>query len=325
MGSVQAQKNDKSYMPFIQSATWSVNNSKYRTAGDTIFNGLSYIKVYKHTENTPFDYTEGRADYFCSIRNDTAEKRVYIVIPDGINIYNKTGCCEGMTNNNTEFLLYDFSLNVGDTAVCYKWESGGLVQVLATRADSIFIDAGNANIFNYQNNDSIVRVNDRVHKRILINEFSCFNTRFKVWIEGIGSSSGFLSGPEHLSTCGLNPQYLLCYSDSNDNVYFTGLDCLDDNDSDCFSMGSDAKVIEFDEMKESVVILVNSEANTINLSFPNNDVYNVSIYNIYAQCVYNATINSDILHINTCGYAKGLYIVKIRRNNKIFITKKVII
>jgi hypothetical protein len=78
----QTTNNDEyQYVPIPDNHIWSVNMFKYKTCGDTIINDKNYLKVYQQYEREPFDFDLSKAEYYCSLRNDTLNKRVYVVYP----------------------------------------------------------------------------------------------------------------------------------------------------------------------------------------------------------------------------------------------------
>ena len=66
---VQAQSE---YHPIADGCSWSVSNEKYMTAGDTVLDGKTYLKVYRQEGNMPFEFNLEEAEYFAAIRNDLA-------------------------------------------------------------------------------------------------------------------------------------------------------------------------------------------------------------------------------------------------------------
>lgn len=73
----------QTYHPITNNCTWSVSNEKYMTAGDTLLNGKTYLKIYYQKGNQPFEFSLENADFFAAIRNDSAEKKVYAYLPAG--------------------------------------------------------------------------------------------------------------------------------------------------------------------------------------------------------------------------------------------------
>jgi hypothetical protein len=100
-----------SYVPFTDNSEWSVNTVKYKTLGDTIIAGKNYLKMYSYEAN--------QTNYLCAIRNDTVTKKVYGIYHEPSTVYalNWYGDPEALftTTDTTELLLYDFSLQFGDS------------------------------------------------------------------------------------------------------------------------------------------------------------------------------------------------------------------
>ncbi len=82
---------------------------EYYANGDTIIDDVLYAKIYKRQlvviqTGPPFE-PDGIYELYGFIRDDTINKKVY-----AIQINGNWDCPE-----NEEFLMYDFSVNVGDT------------------------------------------------------------------------------------------------------------------------------------------------------------------------------------------------------------------
>ncbi len=117
--------NAQEYIPTaVEGAHWIVrlfdNTSplpvddlwEYYAEGDTLIEDISYKKIYKRSlvvtqEGPPFE-ADGPYELYGFIRDDSTGKKVYAIAIDEIS----SEC-----PLNEEFLMYDFSVNVGDTAV----------------------------------------------------------------------------------------------------------------------------------------------------------------------------------------------------------------
>ncbi len=84
---------------------------EYRAIGDTLLDDLSYIKIYKrnlvvdlNSNFTPPFTPDGEYNLYALIRDDVENRKVYAIK------YDDYGNCP----NNVEYLLYDFSINIGD-------------------------------------------------------------------------------------------------------------------------------------------------------------------------------------------------------------------
>jgi hypothetical protein len=112
----------QTYIPLaVEGAHWIIRYDKietiepvddlweYHIAGDTTLNEVGFKKVYRRdlvvTQDGPPFEAEGPYQLYGLIRDDTTHRKVYAIK------YNEfEGCPE-----NQEYLLYDFSLDIGDT------------------------------------------------------------------------------------------------------------------------------------------------------------------------------------------------------------------
>lgn len=160
----------------------------YMISGDTIINELAYKKVFKSEEEIPVNW-----EYEGSIREED-EKVWYI-----------------SHFNNEETLIYDFTLNVGDTMV-FQYQSVMVV-------DSItFHEIGGM---------------ERKHVYFSYIDFSPYR---ELWIEGIGSNYGVLSSGSGGSVGGWT--WLLCMSENGELVY------MNPNFNSCFLISTDINEIK---------------------------------------------------------------------------------
>jgi hypothetical protein len=313
----------QSYTPFEAGGLWSVNNTKYKAVGDTLLNGREYIKVYQQQEKEAFEFNEEQAEYCCAFRNDTLNKRVYFAVPDGINVYNTQGDLIFQTANDTELLFYDFSLEVGLTITCYKWESEGITETHITRKDSIDIYTDYFNIYyHFDNSDSIINVGNRSYRRILLTEKTDNKELPKIWIEGIGSISGFQSAPEHIGACPA-PTFLLCYSDSNDNVYYSGFD-LDADTADCFSLGSGVGIKEHNKTDVTIQLHPNPTKGMIEIKSNNLNIKQIELFDIFGKLLMEKKANESTVTLDVSPYAKGMYLLRYTLSDDTQQTKKII-
>ncbi len=154
----------------------------YRLNGDTIISGKEYLKLYgiNHANSWDYEYINidhfelDSAEYIAAVREDSAHK-VFIIDAD----------------ESTEFVLYDFALNEGDT-FCFDYI--GFECYPVTYIDSVLIDG-------------------EYRKTINFIDFS----NYMVWIEGIGNSIGWFE----LQLLGSWSWDLLCYSFEEDTIHFS--------------------------------------------------------------------------------------------------------
>ena len=250
-------------------AYFSVSYMKFWLQGDTIIENLQYKKVYVQSGPVA-DFN--KAWYFAAIREDTIAEKVYCVL----------GSYEFPPYSTEEYLLYDFSVNVGDTVNFYSlW--GGWYPCMQTQVvesiDSILIDS---------------------HYRKRIN----FNTWYwnqDSWVEGIGSTQGlFFAGPFDMVD-GMDYTILLCVHIDDKVIYQIKDDCyippsippwdrIDENKKEVFkiypTVVDDFLYIEADESSRHV---------------------DYKIINLQGQIMDNGVLTSN--SINVSNLNKGFYLI----------------
>lgn len=140
------------YTSFPRSKTiWSVDNEKFIMDGDSILNSKLYKKFY-------YSFDSLRNIYFhCLFREDTVMKKAYVI----------------EKNKSEEQLVYDFSLNIGDTARIEPLSTMSSNQMRIVMIDSI-------------------KILERFHKRYGVVGVHEIALR-EYWIEGIGSTMGIFN------------------------------------------------------------------------------------------------------------------------------------
>lgn len=226
-------------------------------------------------------------DYVGGIRQDTASKKIYY----------KPEC-----NFYKDTLLYDFSLELGDTAfasnsyiynVCENF--GGLYNIV-TNIDSVLLEDG------------------LYHLRWW------FGSTMKV-IEGVGSDNGFLT--REAGVC--MPYYTLLVSSynllTNDTVYIDSTTCSYPNH--CIQNIVDDILLH--EAISPYKIFPNPASNALNIVNENKDRYQISVIDMAGQELFNRTSNASLETIDVQKLPNGVYLYRISRDKKIPIKGKLII
>lgn len=164
--------NAQTYVPFptgADTAVWFVHSSywisgagyesyyNFVTYGDTIFDGLTYTKIYSGDSNT---YP---VDYYAAIREEN--KIIYLRDLDD-NSW-------GVNNISSDTILFDFNVQVGDIVNWFSFGSG-LMEVYSI--------------------DSVQVADGTYRKRFDFLDISGGFVSFQV-VEGIGSNLGFIHIP----------------------------------------------------------------------------------------------------------------------------------
>jgi len=184
------------YRPFPEdSAQWSVQlvipdslgnpyilTHQLKMIGDTVVNGMAYNKIYKSFD---INYPSSSDTLHCFIRQDTSLKKVFIRYP--LNVY----------NDSSEILLYDFSLQVGDTFNLKLIVDGSVHQMTVNSIGSYPLNTGMTREFSMQLTNPPVLGGSC--------DVSCS------WLEGIGCVCNLLytEMPQH--TCDTNSYSTACF------------------------------------------------------------------------------------------------------------------
>jgi len=235
------------------------------TVGDTIINGTQYTKAYQSESYFPDPWPQSM--YACSYRNDTS-KKVYYVPKDSI----------------SEYLLYDFSLDLGDTIHLIGISPWG-----GSQEDWVF------NVYSIDS----VEIDGNYRKRL---EMRMGNYHWDYWIEGIGSMKGFLRilEPIYMSSS----EELNCFLHNDEVVY--------KNPDSYFSTCCGITGYNLQEAHDCRAEVYPNPSNGVFYlkGLPDN-VTSVKIYNLFGRFIAEIPLNSETSAIELTGYTPGLYLLLI--------------
>lgn len=277
------------YHPFPESnAEWNVSqvgsglckHIKYILNGaDTIIQSKVYHKITK-TEVSYAQLTNGMCDYNTvtaintgyagAIRNDSLVKKVYFVIP----------------NVNKDTLLFDFSLNVGDTIRTY-----------------IATTCGNRKVISI---DSVL-VGGTYHKRLHTTE-CYFGGQDVEFIEGVGSNLGLIERIPSMGSYNIIGS-LNCFSRNAQSLYPTN------STTNCPLINS----IYNTEINNQVSI--HSNEKTINVKQTSNNYTNYLIYSTTGNVISKGMIESPNITINLKDAVNGIYFISLTGKEQQIIKK----
>lgn len=315
-GAVRAQDV---YYPFTDGCTWSVSNEKYMTVGDTVLDGKTYLKIYRQVGSQPFEFDLHNAEYFAAIRNDSAEKKVYAYLPAGTWVRDLADLSAIRTDTAMEVLIYDFSLNIGDT-VNYYMIGDYAVKSAAVRVAATSVDVGwsgyTSITHQYSEEDSVVVLSDNSTRNRLFLHGILQTAKNNVWIEGVGSIRGFdESSQVGESDYGLRT--LLCFSNSLDASFQTEFD-FDNASDDCFHNGFGGDVPE--NCTPKVNIYPNPVTDILHITATRMDEgsFSLRVINAMGMCVFyeTATGTNYDKEISISHFPNGLYMVYFEQSNK---------
>ena len=304
-GAVYAQD---AYHPITDGSVWSYSNEKYKASGDTVFEGMTYLKIYRQVCYQPFEFSLSESQYFAAIRNDIEARKVFAYLPAGTPVRDINGQYEDLAEGR-EVLLYDFSLTVGDT-VNYYVLGEYTTECAAEIVNSASVLIGES-MYQFTESDTLIKLSDNsIRKQMLLRGLSFNNDG--VWMEGIGSINGFNEGSS-MAIPDYGAVVLLCfYEDSNIGLE-TEFD-LDDMPNDCFSLGFGAGVPDVEKL--DIQVWPNPTAGMLNITIPQEKetIECVEIFDLSGKCVYkhsDLNVKGDI-RIPTNHFKSGSYILKVK-------------
>lgn len=252
-------------------AVWSIKETsfyeRFYVDGDTIINSLTYKKYY-----ISFDtIIANNSSMYAFLREDTISKKVYAISADSLQ----------------EHLIYDFSLNVGDTTTVYShwWYTNQYFNVKVQAIDSLLIQG-------------------QFRKRLKLNNLDgSFSGPYdEYWIEGIGSTYGLFNAGLSGITFNLPSLFdfpLLNCFEQDDSLLFS-----QSNTPECFYMYTG--VGQFEVLDNvSIKLFPNPAKDVIYLTNHSKDI-NISIFNNFGQQQLG-NINIENHSINLSQLSKGFY------------------
>lgn len=278
------------YHPFPESnATWNINMSQgmcfmggfssedysITFSGDTIIENLAYQKL-----TSPFvqsNFTGGCTQinfpgYQGAIRQDVTNKKVYYVPPSQL----------------TEQLLYDFTMEVGDTVKGYL-ESFNYPLDIVTEIDSVL-------------------VGDNYRKRWFINP--CYEIYL---IEGIGSTFGLLK-PSLGCATDMDYYSLTCFNQNGQSLY-------PDPSAECQLITS---TNDIDAKSDAVLVFPNPSNGSFTVEFYRPiDILEVRLSDMIGNIVFQTQISNQN-KINIANLPSGAYILTIIKKDNIATIRKII-
>jgi len=244
--------------------------------GDTItLDNKKYIEVYVEQN--------GYKPIIGYIREDTLTRRIYYR-----DYYN-------------EVILYDFSLNVGDT-IFYGNESGN--------PESVY----------YKVVNSIGTIELNGEQRKIWNLTTSMNYMNDIWIEGIGSvyRYGLLNPLKPDIPTDASTTYFGCFK--NDNIQYFNREVTNSEDCPCF--GWLVNVPEVKSKSEEIILYPIPTKDKLNISIQNLTYDYFEIYTFNSKLIEKIKINSrENIELNLSNLEKGIYFIKFTGKENVSLKK----
>ncbi len=285
------------YIPLLgENKVWSVAHEKHVLIGDTLINEITYHKLYFH--NFLEELTPDSLMYIAAMREDTINQKVYYI----------------WKNFDTEKLLYDFGLQVGDTF----------------RINPSFANYDGPHPYSsYTSQDYYVigvtdSLFDGVSRRVIaLSAYPSDNTTLrKDWfIEGVGSIFGVIYAGYEMIMDGYNP-FLLCVH-QNETLVHQEYEIFGYPVNECYFKPG-LSIREVDNKHSSLLISPSVFDNKINIR-SSEPITEILISDVNGRLIYQTKVsgNAPEINLNTTDWKSGLYIVR-AGNSQHFVSKKIV-
>ncbi|MDD2575992.1 MAG: T9SS type A sorting domain-containing protein [Bacteroidales bacterium] len=258
---------------------WGVNlhrNFTYKVEGDTTIGGVDYKLVKKNYPDINQEWTTA----FC-LREDS--RKWYII-----------GAYEPYISD--EVLLYDFSLEIGDS-IYNAW----------AQSYSSIIEHG----------DTVLE-NGQTRKYLILGEDNLPPTMNDMWIEGLGSASCHVELPcfylNIIDACAIS----LCASNNNELLFtsFPNLNCYDSGGNFITSLN------KIEQEDNSITLYPNPASKEVNIS-SESIINSIEVFNSFGQRIYQEKTKLKEKTIDISSFSKGVYIIGVNTDRG-YIRKKLI-
>jgi len=245
----------------------------------------SYVSMFGNTSTTWDVILFGACDAICSqtvtVAGDTTINSKTYKIISGLPGFVREDTIQGKAwfysiFYNTEYLVMDLSLNLGDFFDIYDY----------TNTAHPFIV------------DSVYYIDNLKHVRIDKETVMCDLHEKITFIEGSGTTAGFTYQGHGISS------YMLCHH--KDGVKTAGNMLFPDSCYIC-----EVGVPEKNPDGNATKIFPNPASDELNIEVKNMSLYNtrLAIYNIIGEMVYSQNINGKVTTVNVSKFDKGVYFI----------------
>ncbi|MFY9310413.1 MAG: T9SS type A sorting domain-containing protein [Bacteroidia bacterium] len=288
------------YRPFpTDSAQWSIRHTigtpfdqtsfQHKMKGDTLLNGIVYHKIYYSTD---LAYSSPNEILHCFVREDTT-KKVFIKYPIDVGV------------DTTEFMLYDFNLQVGDTTtIRLFYPTDSLFKLVVTNVDS------NLFLTEYRKYIGLQPIGGWMWGGGCDDSFS--------WTEGLGCNiGGFLYNEFPANACFEGYVYdLVCFW--HKGVYVFGGTYCD------YETGT--KEIETNDF--NLLLYPNPATDELNIVFNDTTATTaiVEIHDLFGKLIERVPLKAGVAYnYYTQSLQKSIYVVSLYMNGKLSENKKLVL
>lgn len=291
------------YHPFKKETQWSILNQYFEYADPFGGDSSKALNKFYGLADTTIDgkiYLQLKYDGFWDepiflIRDDSINRKVYY-----------------RHDSNTDTLLYDFSVSVGDN-ISYTYAFSNNLDAYIEQIDSILIGD------NYRKKYVVRYLNQYYNYDIGDFQDSLISTFL---IEGIGSEYGPLLNSALDNGYLMNDTYqLLCYFENGEQLYSVVSEF-----ADCDSTYVDYSIEIQSYSQTQVNVFPNPANDFIIIESLSKQLISINLYNLqgYENSSFSIDENGNGFTVDITGVPSGFYLLKINSKNEFYIVKIVI-
>lgn len=243
-------------------------------ANDTVVDGVMYKKIMRKLSSEISSW-QGNLEYdFYGLIREEFGKVLY-----------------SPANQDVEYLLYDFGMNVNEIAVMYYCQN--INNEINVRVDSIttqYVAGADRRVFHISSKDSYDT------------EWMHTNT----WVEGIGAMEGLFYNCHPVNAGGTTIHKLLCYHEKDELLFINeefNLCEVDNNEENIEEIENE--IAYFDIFSNQLHLQIYTDLVAIN-------IYDINGINVFCKQVFSS------FPLDLSFLSSGTYIVAIKSNNDIY-------
>jgi hypothetical protein len=289
------------YVPWT--GPWLYDCALWFLSGDSTVNGNTYYKLHSHDTTSfsgdPLLFPSSSNFTGILLREDSVERKIWGV---------------QLPNDTIERIVYDFSLNIGDTMSSSNWQDAVFTSIstppyifYANYRKAIVDSIG---IFILDNGENTKVFYLTPIDNISVSLSQAFYTNHDPFyvIEGIGSLNGF-----H-------------YPFHNEFENSFDLECVSDNNISLYGIGSCGIILSVDKTEQSSIFKVFPNPNNgQNILISGKEISTIKIFNIQGQLLKEIETQHEETLVNLENQPKGIYLVNVQFKNGNVVTEKLVI
>ena len=256
---------------------------------DTIIKGNEYHKLY-----FSYDTTFAEENICGAIREEN--KRVYYYSIDSLT------CVNTPMPTDTEIVLYDFNLQIGDTITDEEFRVRYPGELILMKTDSLLVGSEYMKVYNFGHPiDS---------KDYIIEQAQ--------WVEGVGCIRGLMADMGYMAVGSSSYSTLNCFIQNGEVLYHS------EEHPDCFPTNVS---VELKKLNLGFQVYPNpTNGNTVRFEWGNSEIENIEVFNLLGELVDSKIVTTkSFIDYPTNKMQPGIYLYKATDKNRFYQTGRFVV